>query len=90
MEPAGQPETDQDQLAVHAKEGQEAVPVRITRPQRLKPDRRGEAPGPAHKQQRVGEVCLKTAAEKHKPFTKASPHKSVCSETDKLLRANLN
>ena len=42
LEPEGQPETDQDQLAVHAKEGQESVQVRAARPQWLKADRRTE------------------------------------------------
>ena len=44
LEPEGQPETDQDQLAVHAKEGQEGVPVRAARPQWLKTSRRTEIP----------------------------------------------
>src|ERR1039457_5298576 len=48
LESAGQPETDQDQLAVHTKEGQEGVQVRLTRPQSLSRDPRSEAPEPAH------------------------------------------
>jgi len=35
VEPQGQSETDQDQLAVHAQEGQKAIPVQETTDQRL-------------------------------------------------------
>jgi len=40
LEPEDQPETDQDRLAVHAKESQEAVQIRAARPLRLKTGRR--------------------------------------------------
>jgi hypothetical protein len=49
LEPEGQPEADQDRLTVHAKESQEAVRVRFARAQRLKPNRRSEAPEPTQK-----------------------------------------
>jgi hypothetical protein len=40
LEPEGQSETDQDQLAVHEKEGQEGAQVRSARPQALSTGRR--------------------------------------------------
>jgi hypothetical protein len=67
LEPEGQSETDQDQLAVHEKEGQEGVQVRGARPQWLITDRRAETPQQALQQRRLGELRSRTSTAKSKP-----------------------
>jgi hypothetical protein len=67
LEPEGQPETDQDQLAVHAKEGQEGVQVRGARPQGINASRNAKTPQQAHRQRSLGEVRSRTSTAKSKP-----------------------